>query len=876
MPVAFDEEVRGLVSKGNSKEAVERAKEIHRQVATAATEALLVEAYLARIRALSDRGLAVEARALAELVRKRYPSSRPALGQWKAASAAPRPTLEDLVRPLNDPATPPEKCSAIETTLRKELTDPAALAQCAALRPEHPLKKAAAALSRAFAAATSGTVQDQEIALPEISRRSPLAPWKTLVRAVAAFYRGDDEACERCLGAIDPESGPARLIPPLRALLSGKADPTLKPPASSLVALVGGHEAPVREALRALDAALSSRKRNRIARAIRRAVEECERNDPDLLVSLKQQISIRALVADVPVEQVREAMGGPSLKDARYWRLFACAMEREGDVLEAASLWEEFRRNAIGEGWFAAGGPEEATLYLHVAELLRSVPRQELEETRQRFVEDFQGHGHYYQDQPPSVQAAAPPAETDCYFLHPERLYERTCAVYPDPEVFRQWHAWEEETESEGKAADRVAWAWHEALPRDSRPLLFLMRSAEKRGALKKALGYMELAESVDGLNPEVRRARLRLIVASVLRHARQKNFRLAEKDLAAIEILPQVQEGKRPAFLAALRCLLHRWEGRVEEGARWRSELARRMDGEAGAWIVLRGVASACGTAESGLEAAPAPPELGKLAGAVAQACAVGEDLGVPFEIPQEWEGALSEALAHRDCALAPSDLRTLAEAALRGDRLKLAYEASRVGLARGGATLARFLVLRARSLPPTAFTRRSNCLAAAAELARGQRDTDLVDEAVEELRGGRGFGFAPRDFALKAEALEKVIQREKNAREFPSTSGSAFDEDLTGACDCPACRGQSGRKGPRAGRGRERDLLEEFARSVGGDFFPAGVPPEAIPVFLELLEKYAGPDGSFPDLRVLEKRDPKIVKRLMEILMRSEFGGR
>ena len=89
---------------------------------------------------------------------------------------------------------------------------------------------------------------------------------------------------------------------------------------------------------------------------------------------------------------------------------------------------------------------------------------------------------------------------------------------------------------------------------------------------------------------------------------------------------------------------------------------------------------------------------------------------------------------------------MRALAEAALRRNLRELAYAASAAGLAKGGATEARFLLLRAQALPGWEFERRNDCIAAATELARRQRDMALVDEAVDLRRGHgeRGIGLS------------------------------------------------------------------------------------------------------------------------------------
>jgi hypothetical protein len=98
-----------------------------------------------------------------------------------------------LVRPLNDPGLAAEQRTAIDRRLQQEVWDLASLAGCKALPADHELRRAAAALDRALIAATSGPVTDDALALPEVSRRSPLAPWKLITRAIAGFHRRDDE-----------------------------------------------------------------------------------------------------------------------------------------------------------------------------------------------------------------------------------------------------------------------------------------------------------------------------------------------------------------------------------------------------------------------------------------------------------------------------------------------------------------------------------------------------------------------------------------------------------------------------------------------------------------------------------------------------------
>ena len=88
------------------------------------------------------------------------------------------------------------------------------------------------------------------------------------------------------------------------------------------------------------------------------------------------------MLAGAKVDRVTAALGGPSLKNAYFWRLLARAHEESPAALSiplACSVWEEFRRHAVHEGWFPANGPEIATLYLHMADLWKRIPDEEME-----------------------------------------------------------------------------------------------------------------------------------------------------------------------------------------------------------------------------------------------------------------------------------------------------------------------------------------------------------------------------------------------------------------------------------------------------------------------------------------------------------------
>ena len=106
---------------------------------------------------------------------------------------------------------------------------------------------AAAAVVSALDAVTRGPVAAESLALPEVSRQSPMAPWKMLIRAIQAFYNDEDALCEKYLAAVEPASAAARLVPALRAMMGQKQ--TLTPTAEALVKQAGGGSMALRAAL---------------------------------------------------------------------------------------------------------------------------------------------------------------------------------------------------------------------------------------------------------------------------------------------------------------------------------------------------------------------------------------------------------------------------------------------------------------------------------------------------------------------------------------------------------------------------------------------------------------------------------------------------
>jgi len=885
-------QIRRLIAGGSYKEAVRKAKQYHKMTGTQESEATLVDAYVARIREMLDKGLSVEAKVLQELVIDRFASARDRLAEINAANSIRNGTIDELVHHLCDPETTQDKRAAIEDMIKRELTDLGVLIRCKSLPADHPLKTGAAALAKAFAVVTSGPVSDEAIALPDVSRKSPLAPWKMFIRAIACFYRHDDENCEKCLGAVDPESAPARLVPVIRAIISGKHNGRYKLNTAILIEQVNGNKREVRDSLQKLESILAGKKLSKIFDAVRDTINLCQQTAPELLERLRQHVSIRLWLSDIDDKPVKKAMGGASLKNSYFWHLFAHAAETRGHVFFACALWEEFRKHAVHEGLFPDKGQEVSVLYLHMADLLQGFPDDDFKSTRQDFMRKFSGFGSYYKGQPSSVKKAVkkvPGVHPGMYYIYPERLYGRADRINPHPDTFRGHLEWLRKNDSHWKEKDEVALAWHDEIPDDTEPLLYLVGSARQRSALKKALGFLDKAERIDALSPNVRRARLQLLAATAIRHLKQKKTHLAKTDFREIEALPQLREGNRPAFLASLRSVCSIIDRQESDADRLDNELVRLLGDRLSATVVMRGMLKACGVPENGRPLLSITK--GQLKGeefidAVGRGCMLGDDIGVPFSIPSECEKQMTDFFSARKCTLDTILLRSITDAALRAKKMELAYAASGAGLLRGGADSARFLLLRVHSLPNWTWDRRNECIAAAIELARRERDMDLIDEAVELQRKGKGspYGLSVWDVMLNGSAHsiddikpDQILQRERDERQYPSYTEHFHDEPYEDDedhdcrnCDIEDCADRKAEYAPDVfDDHQDDDYLEDLPE------LPEDMPPEMLPLIVELLLKHTGADGRLPSLEELARKEPELMEEMMGIFLDSQSGG-
>jgi tetratricopeptide (TPR) repeat protein len=819
---------------GKSKAALDSAKELHKKVGSADSESLLIDAYLLRIRALSDQNMALEAKSLGALVGERFPAARERLEALSARVAGQGSDLDELLRPLNDPELSADRRASIEQIIQNQITDLASLAGCAALPPEHRLRTAAAAIDRAFNSVTSGPVTDEQIALPEVSHRSPLANWKLLIRAIACFYRNQDEACAESLAAINPESAPSRLVPAMQAMLAptpgekpaaGTSAGDLKPAGTALVARTNGSLRELRRALSDLDEAFAQAPNPaQVFKAARAAVRECRQSAPDLLVELQRRAAIRGEVAGLDCDRMIAALEGGPRPNALFFRDLARELERTGDnedLMRASEYWDSFRQEALREKWIAEDSLEMAALYLHMAEVLGRMPGELLR-----------------QMQAPTGKAASRERN---YFRFRGDLYSLASRIDAHPDCYSQWLRW---ARKNGTAeAEEVARAWSKALPDAVEPLLFLMEEAEKRHAFPTALSYLDKAERIDGVHSTIRMARLRLLARAAMRHLQKKKPHLAAQKLEEILALPQSRQGDRPAFLSALQGLICLASNDTLGADQAFLGVEMALGDGLAALLFVFGCAAAA--KRNDLVTMPAihtvsEDRKSRLPGSMARAVMLASDIGLtqnfrlPFEYFDETEARFPRAVG----SLNVEQIRVLGELGLATEHPRLAWAASAAGLDRGGPTEAYFLLLRARALPHGMSERYEALAAAAAELGRAHRDMEVVSQAVE---AGREL-FDEEPMSLTAEQARDVLRREKASPAFPAFSVPGPDySDLSpdDRCMCPTCRAGRGESvdddSDNPFEGPDERLDEAEMRRIFFEKAPPGIPRDMLPALYD-----------------------------------------
>lgn len=566
------------------------------------------------------------------------------------------------------------------------------------LPPGHPLGLAAGALWDALRAVTTGPVPPDRLALPEVSRRSPLAPWKLLVRAIGRFYAGDDEECRRLAEAIDPESAPARLLPALMAL-SGGCGEDLDGSHRELFQAVSGVSPKLKPALITLDRAFEEGRQAAVFGCAHRAESLLS---GDRLLTFRRRLTARCYHLDLGLPDP-----GASLTDAPVWLWLARTSEREDPCL-AVSRWERFL--TLSEPGPQSLSPLEKSLVrLHQASLLTDLGPEELFRARlEQTSEQLDGR--------PGLH------------LSPSWLFRQAAGLAPHPEVFQAWLDWAERL-SDGAEAEEAARAWEDCCPGESRALLALGRAAEGRGAPRQAIDLLERAVEANPAAPEPRQDLFRLHLSLACEHLRRGKPHLVERDARSLASLPGGLTGDLACLPLALDWAAAHQRGHKVEAKQAMDRLSEHL-GDLAANILARALPGRAPRASR-----PTPPAgPGSLVSACGRALALVAACELVVDLPRSWDKALErdakqgrERLMH----LPDEHLLALCEQAIGNDWPRIGYRLTGLGLERGGAATARYLLHRADLVEVP--WRRRECALVALHLAREQQDLATVDASHE-----------------------------------------------------------------------------------------------------------------------------------------------
>jgi hypothetical protein len=364
--------IEALLARNQIREAVEAAKQYLKEVPGAEAESVAVDAYQARIQALMTSGMPQEARALALLVSERFPAARGRVAPFIRQSEVASGNFEPLLRELSG-ATPAQR-RELEAILTRTVHDPAVLADSPALPAEHPLKRAAMAVRDLFTSVTTGPLPEGALAaLDEVSRQSPLAPWKLLIRALDAFYRGAEASVTANLDGIPADSAPGRLVPVLRRLIGVNTPLDERPVAvAALLDQVSGGRTTIERHLTQLTLALNTRDVRSALAAVQALLPRLESSQAGLRSTFVATILYHWHQQNLPPQALIRTLARGK-QDLELMRLMALTVER-GDWSDALVLWDEYVSAALKAGQLPAKGPELSRVLLHMAALFPSDP----------------------------------------------------------------------------------------------------------------------------------------------------------------------------------------------------------------------------------------------------------------------------------------------------------------------------------------------------------------------------------------------------------------------------------------------------------------------------------------------------------------------
>ena len=451
--------------------------------------------------------------------------------------------------------------------------------------------------------------------------------------------------------------------------------------------------------------------------------------------------------------------------DPDILRLLALTLERsEWDT--ALAMWDGYLSAATATGLLSTTGPEIARVLLHMANLFPADLEAVLDTLEVESEQQLRRR----------IRTGQLPA---CFDR--AALLERARVAHPVPQVYRALVAHYDQW-GDPKRAEAEAESWRRAHPHDLEPLLYLIRAAERRGAIRKALTLLADAEALDRVHPEVRQSRFRLLLAGAERRLKEGKPALALDDLERLAHEPRASEGDHPAYLLALRWIAAQQLGDTAVTVQLEQALTTTTANPVLHELILEALGASLKVQLPPLPAASSTSP--QVIDGLARACDLFRALDRPLTVPA---AVLKRAEQHLEHASA-AQLHALCAGGLWMGRPALTYHAAGHGLALSDSLAYRFLLARGQALcaclAPNAQERARACLRAARDLASRARDMEAVREASVALDNLpewamfhamlTGMLSPPTETALTQEEIAHIIERERQNRrtpQFPAT---------------------------------------------------------------------------------------------------------
>lgn len=710
-----------LLDKGDTRGAVDAAKLLMREEPGAASESLAVRAYAERIKALIAEGLGREAAAIAGIVRERFPAHA---ASWTSLIEDARLAAGDFDWILSElHSASDERRAALEERLLPWITDPSVIARASALDPSDPLARESRIVAEVFEIVTSRIASPEEMTpLNDIRRRSPLAPWKMLVRAIDAFYVNQEERVAANVAAIDARS-PAARGGEILSVLTGKRKAGRSSAAERLIDRISGGRATIATQIRSIEAAEKNEDRRKLREELRALARSFDKLSP---YALEQ-----ARLALLPIcglyfepEQIG-TLFRIGENDAQMARYIVIMMEAGGAPF-AQSLWIAFAESLTElkkiEPWQAS------EIYLHALAL---------EDESDEFICRDPSHGHPVEELPDSAH-----------------VIEKIIASKPAPSVLARLAPYLDRLGT--KELQRVLTAWRKNDPNAPEPLVRLLALAAKQRRFDDALALIRKGDGLKIIDPEYTRLRMRVMLRKVEQLLAAQKRGAAEALLAQAATRPEDLGEDGGTYLLALE-----WAAAPPaKASELLAELARRgVVGE----MVMAEVTGDLGMPFALPASHPSPEDL--LAG-VCRGIALLRSVD---RLPQ-YSGWLIERTKGSLDRATEAQLLAIGSVALVCRASELAWAVTVQGLTIGGAMLHRFLLLRAEVLLGARAEPRRTALAieAARVLAERAHDSEIMARATELGHGLPYFGTS--DERLTPGEIEVIIDHERTG-EMPGT---------------------------------------------------------------------------------------------------------